>query len=302
MSAQTTELKPVQNPLTLIMKIKSSADYEQLNQLLQQIQSLPPAQNPIAVALTKIATVHFARFAFFENNTKLGVITSYDGDFDTCINEFINEIGDVFNKLLLHMENAPPLPVQTYRKEFLQYVRDNDLPILQPFYSAYPTLTVLDILELAGSEQTSTLKPVQNPLTFVLKIKSPADYEQLNQLLQQMQSLPPTQNPVTAALTKLATVHFARFAFLENNTRLAVITSYDGDFEPYTKAFVQEIGDVLNQLLPHMESPPPLPVQSHPDEFVQHVRNNDLPILQPFYSAYPTLTVLDILGFADRDK
>jgi len=86
MSAQTTELKPVQNPLTLIMKIKSSADYEQLNQLLQQIQSLPPAQNPIAVALTKIATVHFARFAFFENNTKLGVITSYDGDFDTYIN------------------------------------------------------------------------------------------------------------------------------------------------------------------------------------------------------------------------
>lgn len=150
MNEQMSQQKPVQNPLTLIMKIKSEADYSQLNQKLQQIQSLPPTENPIAVALTKIATVHFARFTFLENNTKLAVITSYDGDFDTYINEFVNKIGDIFNTLLMHMENAPPLPVQTHRQEFLQYVKDNDAPSLQPFYSAYPTLTVLDILALAN--------------------------------------------------------------------------------------------------------------------------------------------------------
>jgi len=153
MSEQTNTPSPVQNPLTLIMKIKSQADYEQLNQILQHIQSLPPTENPVAVALTKIATVHFARFTFLENNTKLGVITSYDGDFDTYINEFIDQIGEVFNQLLAHMENAPPLPVQKNRKEFLQYVKDNDMPILQPLYSAYPTLTVLDILALADKNK-----------------------------------------------------------------------------------------------------------------------------------------------------
>lgn len=153
MSEQMSEPKPVQNPLTLIMKIKSEADYEQLNQLLQKLQSLPPTQNPIVVALKKIATVHFARFTFLDNNTKLAVITSYDGDFDIYINEFINEIGDVFNQLLVYMENAPALPVQNHRQEFLQYVKDNDVPSIQPFYSAYPTLTVLDILALANQTQ-----------------------------------------------------------------------------------------------------------------------------------------------------
>lgn len=153
MSPQTTEQKPtprpVQNPLTLVMKIKSVGDFQQLHQMIAHLQSLPPTQNPIAVALTKIATVHFARFTFLEDNTKLAVITSYDGDFDTYINEFVNEIGDIFNGLLAHMEDAPPLPVQKNRKEFLKYVKDNDLRAVEPFYSAYPDLTVLDILALA---------------------------------------------------------------------------------------------------------------------------------------------------------
>jgi hypothetical protein len=143
---------PVQNPLTLIMKIKSKSDFEQLNQQLRQFQSLPAAENPIAVALNKISTVHFARFTFLEENSKLAVITSYDGDFDIYINEFVDHLGDVFNALIVHMENAPPLPVQNNRQEFLQYVKHNDLPSLEPFYSAYPTLTVLDILALADKQ------------------------------------------------------------------------------------------------------------------------------------------------------
>ena len=89
--------KPVQSPLTLIMTLKSAADYEQLNALLLHMQSLPPTENPIAVALGKIGTVHFARFVFLENNTKLAVITTYDGDFEIYINDFVNEIGDIFN-------------------------------------------------------------------------------------------------------------------------------------------------------------------------------------------------------------
>jgi hypothetical protein len=137
--------KAVQSPLTLIMKIKSDADYQQLNGLLERIQSLPPSQNPVWVALDKLANVHFARFAFFENNTRLAVITTYDGTFDNYINEFIDAIGDVFNGLLAHMSEAPPLPVQKNRAEFLAYVKANDFRCIEPFYSAYPTATVLDI-------------------------------------------------------------------------------------------------------------------------------------------------------------
>jgi hypothetical protein len=135
----------VQSPLTLVMAIKSPQDFAALSGLLQKIQSAPPDQNPIWVALNKLKTVHFARFVFLENNTKLAVITTYDGAFDDYINEFIDEIGDVFNALLAHMADQPPLPVQQNRQAFLDYVRKNDLRAIEPFYSAYPQATVLDI-------------------------------------------------------------------------------------------------------------------------------------------------------------
>ncbi|MBS1872172.1 MAG: hypothetical protein JSU00_03090 [Acidobacteria bacterium] len=138
--------KCVASPLTLIMKIKSEADYQQLTALLHHIQSLPPDQNPIWVALTKLKIVHFARFVFLENNTKLAVITTYDGSFEDYINDFVDAIGDVFNALLAHMEGAPALPVQQHRQEFLAYCTANDLRGIEPFYSAYPQATVLDIL------------------------------------------------------------------------------------------------------------------------------------------------------------
>jgi hypothetical protein len=142
--------RPVQNPLTLIMTIRSVADADALTALLMQIQSAPPEKNPIWVALNKLNNVHFARFVFLENRTKLAVITTYDGTFEAYINEFIDEIGDVFNALLSHMADAPPLPVQKNRQTFLNYVRANDLRAIEPFYSAYPKATVLDIKAALG--------------------------------------------------------------------------------------------------------------------------------------------------------
>ena len=127
------------------MTIKSEDDFKQLSALLTQIQSAPPEKNPIWVALNNLKTVHFARFVFLENHTKLAVITTYDGTFEDYINEFIDAIGDVFNALLAHMKDASPLPVQKYRAEFLEFVRAHDLRAIEPFYSAYPTATVLDI-------------------------------------------------------------------------------------------------------------------------------------------------------------
>ena len=119
----------VQSPLTLIMNIKSPADYEQLHALLLKIQSAPPEMNPIWGALNKLRSVHFARFVFLAKNTQLAVITTYDGSFEHYINDFIDEIGDVFNALLMHMADAPPLPVQQNRDAFLAY-REGQRPAL----------------------------------------------------------------------------------------------------------------------------------------------------------------------------
>jgi hypothetical protein len=146
MTAMPTVEDPVQNPLTLVMLIKSPDDYRTLQAKLTYLQSLPPEKNPVTAALDEIGTVHFARFVFLDES-RLAVITTYDGDFDTYVNEFVDHIGDVFNDLLQHMDDAPPLPVQQHRQEFLDYIRRNDLRCLPPFYSAYPQRTVLDILD-----------------------------------------------------------------------------------------------------------------------------------------------------------
>ena len=137
--------KMVQSPLTLIMTIRSLEDFQALNARILEIQAAPPEKNLIWIALDKLRIVHFARFVFLENNTKLAIITTYDGSFEDYLNEFIDEIGDIFNALLQHMDGAPPLPIQQNRSAFRDYVKANDLGGIEPFYSAYPQATVLDI-------------------------------------------------------------------------------------------------------------------------------------------------------------
>lgn len=145
--AQPAARPPVANALTLVMTIKSPEDRVLLKAMITKLQSLPPDKNPIAVALAKLGNVHFARFVFLGDD-KLAVITSYDDDFDSYILSFADAIGEIFNQLLEHMKDHPPIPIQKNLKEFLEYVKKNDLSCEPPFFSAYPTLKVQDILTL----------------------------------------------------------------------------------------------------------------------------------------------------------
>jgi hypothetical protein len=65
--------------------------------------------------------------------------------------DFVDTIGELFDDFLQHMEDAPPLPVEEHRQEFLKYVQDNDMPCVGPFFSAYPELTVIKIRNLADT-------------------------------------------------------------------------------------------------------------------------------------------------------
>lgn len=143
--------QPIQNPLTLVMKAKSVESWAGLRGAVETLQSLPDDKNKVVIALNKIGTVHFARFAFLEDTHQLLVITTYDGDFEKYINEFVNQIGEVFNALLAYVADAPPLPVQTYRKEFMDYIRARDLRCVGKFYSAYPDTTVFTILDMEST-------------------------------------------------------------------------------------------------------------------------------------------------------
>ena len=136
--------KPVQTPLTLVMTLKSKKAFEDLNATLQKFNAMPDAENPVMQAMDAVGTVHFARFVFLEHNTKLAVITTFDGDLKDYLEDFCAKIGPIFDMLDGHMVDGPPAPCQQHPQEFLAYVEKNNVPTVG-FYSAYPTKTVLDI-------------------------------------------------------------------------------------------------------------------------------------------------------------
>jgi hypothetical protein len=147
-----TEAVPVQTPLTLVLTIKSDEAFRELEALLEREQSSP--DGPLRKALDGIGTVHFARFVFLENNTKLAIITTFDGDLDTYINEFVDRVSGLFEAIADRISPAPPTPLRTHRQEFLEFIKRHDMKAVQPFYSAYPGLTVKEILKLAQPQQT----------------------------------------------------------------------------------------------------------------------------------------------------
>lgn len=142
---------------------------------------------------------------------------------------------------------------------------------------------------------------VSNPLTLVMKIKSPADAKALGDLLSKFAAMG-DQNPIRLAMDEVGTVHFARFVFLNNNTQLAIITAYDGDFDQYLTAFTNILGDIFNALFEHIADGPPLPVQDHPKEFSKYVLDNNASPPGSLYCAYPQATVSTILTWQHQNS
>jgi len=141
-SASNSDLslvKQVQNALNLGLPLRDRA---QMPALLQTIISV---EKTVHNALTGLHYVHFARFLPTPDFGTLQVITSYDGDLDSYLTDFVVVLGDVFNAILAFIDGAPPLPVQKYPQEFVNFVKANNIPA--SVWSAYPTMSVIDILE-----------------------------------------------------------------------------------------------------------------------------------------------------------
>lgn len=145
---------PVQNPLTALFPIKA-ADVDALRETLMN-----NAINPDG--LNAVGTVHFARIFVFQADNPAGVpsnvaavITAYDGPFAPYIQDFVNQPGVAafFNNFLMVVDDpeAPGLnPVTKNAAAFAAFVQKYD--VTNPankwgqWYSAYPTLTVQNIL------------------------------------------------------------------------------------------------------------------------------------------------------------
>ena len=128
----------VQNALNLALPLKNRAQMPALLTLIEQ------ATDQIHDALTGLHYVHFARFLPTPDFSTLQVVTTYDGDLDSYLMDFVKVLGPEFNAILEFVEGAPSLPVQQYPQEFIAFVKANNLAA--PVWSAYPFMTVLDVL------------------------------------------------------------------------------------------------------------------------------------------------------------
>jgi hypothetical protein len=138
---------PTQTPLNLVMPIKAGAA-PALRALLTGVSAR--ADKPVERALVGLGNVHHAQFVFLENDTRLGVLTWYDGPFEDYILSFVEHIGGIFNAILQFIEGADALvPVEMHRDAFLAFIGSHDFKCVHAF-SAYPNRRLFDIKDALG--------------------------------------------------------------------------------------------------------------------------------------------------------
>ena len=134
----------VQSPLNLGLNIKAGQNGAILTYVSSQ-------SSTIDNGLNAVGTVHFARFlpdlGFTSNpptSQLLWVLTEYDGTFDQYIQDFVNQMGPIFDQLLSYVEDPPPLPVEKNIEAFGKWVASHNAQ--SNLYSAYPACSVQMIL------------------------------------------------------------------------------------------------------------------------------------------------------------
>lgn len=151
------------NPLTLVIPLREDIDLSQLQAGLAEL--LPN----IGAAMEAVGTVHYSRVALLDHSSpnlqpkpdssgpfSFAVITTYDGDFDVYIQDFVTHLGPIYDALLgFSADGAGIVPVADHVEEFTAYLEANDLSKQPPangfpFYSAYP-YTVQQVLANAPS-------------------------------------------------------------------------------------------------------------------------------------------------------
>jgi hypothetical protein len=130
----------------------------------------------------------------------------------------------------------------------------------------------------------------QQPLFVVLPIKEPVaeNAEKLRELTVAGAHI------VEAALRKSKFVHFAYFMLVENQTHLAMLTVYDGDFDAYIEHFALQV-PLFDKQFEYLDVVQPTPIRDYPKQFVENIKKyNRTPLANYFFSAYPTTSVADV--------
>jgi hypothetical protein len=130
----------------------------------------------------------------------------------------------------------------------------------------------------------------QNHFTLRFPLKSPADAKALTE------QLPPLMPALFKAEDGIGTMHYSRFTVLSEKT-LLFLGDFDGEFAQLMADLARTAGPVFDAVFQHVEGPPPSPVASSSEAFIEWASEHLLTAVN-LYSAYPDVTVKEIKALA----
>ena len=135
----------VRTELSVFLKVKPGRE-KQIRAVLSNLSG--EAESLAREAVVKVGTLHDARQVLFDNDTRLMIGTSFDGNWDIYIDDFARtSILDLWDKFLIHCEGYPdrgaaPLSLPEI-KEFLT----SHQVTAAAYIGRYPEATVSQILK-----------------------------------------------------------------------------------------------------------------------------------------------------------
>jgi hypothetical protein len=130
----------------------------------------------------------------------------------------------------------------------------------------------------------------QNHFTLGFPLKSPADAKAV------AEQLPPLMPKFFEAADKIGTIHYSRFTVLSEKT-LLLVGDFDGEFAQLITNLAIAAGPVFDAIFQHVENPPPSPVASNSEAFVEWAAGQLLTAVN-LYTAYPGVTAKEIKALA----
>ncbi|HET6239441.1 MAG TPA: hypothetical protein VFE41_31485, partial [Acetobacteraceae bacterium] len=99
--------------------------------------------------LSRVGTIHFARWVLLDDNQRLLFASNYDGSLDSYMDDFINKVGWGLNLVFSNGIGYPRTKFMTLggaknEQAFKYYLRRHQLPT-DVWFKAYPGLTALDL-------------------------------------------------------------------------------------------------------------------------------------------------------------
>ena len=130
----------------------------------------------------------------------------------------------------------------------------------------------------------------QNHFTLRFPLKSSSDAKLL------AEQLPPMMPELFRANDAVGTVHYSRFTVLSEKT-LLFLGDFDGEFGQVIADLAKHAGSVFDAILRHVDHPPPTPVASNVDAFVEWTASQLIDAVN-LYTAYPGVTAREIKALA----